>query len=148
MATVTHTLAGASATKYGPGPARSVLVACATKALATTELDNANDDTEMFWLPKNAVVVGVFLRVTDMDSGAALLFDVGDSGDEDRLLAAVSGQAAGTTNALATTGCFYKYTADTKIVLYVNTAAGTAVAGTAYLAVFYFVDENWANPTA
>lgn len=148
MATVTHTYAAANATRFGPGQARQVLCAAAIKALATTELDNANDGTEMFWVPKGAVICGILLRVTDMDESTGLLFDVGDSVDDDRLLQAFSGQAAGASTALAAAGFLYKYDADTKIILSVNTAATTPAAGTAYLCVYYFMDENWQRLTA
>lgn len=114
-------------------------------AMTTAMIDNSNDLVGLFWVPKNAVIVGLKIRVTDMDSGSALLFDVGDSGSQSRLMSAISGQAAAEFSTLTVNGYLYKYTADTLINLYCNTAAGTPVAGTVYATISYFVDENFST---
>lgn len=132
------------ATRYGLGLARSEIVLPAIVALATTNIDNANDDVGLLWAPKGFVVTGLAYSVTDVDSGTAFVFDVGDAADEDRLVAAATtGQAAGTGVALAATGFLYKYTADTQVRLYIATAAGTPVAGTFKFWLKGFVDESY-----
>ena len=63
-------------------------------------------------------------------SVSTLAFDIGDDGDEDRLMvAATVGQAATRSDDIAVTGFGYKYAAATKIKAYVQTAAATAVDG-------------------
>ena len=147
MATTTGTKASATAPIPGHGYHYAVYSRECSVALATTQLDNADDGVELFWLPAGAVVVGAQLRVTDMDSSTGLLFDLGDAVDDDRLLVAFSGQAAGHTAALAAAGWGYLYTAATKIILSVNTAATTGVAGTAYVQVSFRIDPNYVLTT-
>ncbi len=144
MPTVNTAQSASYATRFGPGLARTEIVLPAIVALATTNIDNANDDVGLFWVPKGFVVTGVAYSVTDVDSGTAFVFDVGDASVEDRLVAAATtGQAAGTGVALAAAGFLYKYTADTKISLFIKTAAGTPVAGTFKLWLKGFVDESY-----
>ncbi len=145
MAAVETTKSASYGISYGSGPARDIVCDSVVVALATTMLDNADDNIGLLWVPKGAVIVGVAFHGTDMDSGTpALVFDIGDADDADRLVAASTvGQTATSTTALATTGFLYKYTTRTRIRLYVKTAAATPVAGTAYFAIQYFVDENY-----
>jgi hypothetical protein len=109
------------------------------------------------YVPNTAMILDVILTVTDMDDGSALLFDVGDSSgpetaDDDRFLAAVSGQAAGSFRAsvmAAADGLLlapYTYrglkgTDDSQteqaIECTINTAAATGVAGTVTMTVIY-----------
>ncbi len=144
MPAVNTTQSTSYATRIGQGPARNEVVLTAIVAMATTNLDNANDEVGLFWAPKGFVVTSLAAYMTDMDSGTALVWDMGDAADEDRLLAAATtGQAAGSTVALAATGFLYKYTADTKVVAYINTAAGTPVAGTLKVMLRGFIDESY-----
>jgi hypothetical protein len=117
-------------------------------AMTTAMVDNTDDEVALFWLPKGAVVVGASISATDMDTNGTptLAFDVGDTADEDRLIAASQVGRAGTlANALAPTGHLYKYTADTQIKAYVQAAAATAAAGTLYVSVQYFVDLEYST---
>lgn len=126
---------------------RTIVCAQAIVAMTTAMLDNANDEVGLFYLPKGAVVTGITAKGTDMDTGTpALLFDIGDDSDEDRLLAASTiGQAGTASSAIAVAGFMYKYTADTLIKAYVNTAAATAAAGTLTVVVTYFVDPEFST---
>lgn len=131
--------------RKGPG-VHSMPVTDYTKvAITTGMLDNANDEVALLWVPKNAVILDVKIRVTDMDSSTGLVFDLGDDGSEARLISAFSGQAAAEFVTLAVTGFLYKYTADTLIKLYVNTAATTGVAGTVYFYISYVIDEGFST---
>lgn len=131
---------------YGPGVARAKISHVAIVAVTTAMLDNANDEVGLFWVPKGFVPTGIKFFATDLDGGTALVWDVGDDGDEDRLLAAITtGQAAGSSVALATAGFLYKYTARTLIKAYVNTAAGTPAAGTIKVELEGFVDEEFST---
>jgi hypothetical protein len=131
---------------YANGHARQVVVAAAIVACTTAMIDNAADDVGLFNLPAGAVVVGITAGATDMDGATAMTVDVGDSADEDRLLAASTiGQAGTLTTALARTGFLYKYTAKTQIRAYIATASGTPAAGTLYVAVAYFVDPDFST---
>lgn len=146
MPAVSTAQSASYATRYGQGPARNEIVLPFIVALATTNIDNANDDIGLVIAPKGFVVTAVVANATDMDDGIALVWDLGDAADEDRLVAAATtGQAAGTTVALAVTGLLYKYTADTVIRLYIATAAGTPVAGTFKGYVRGFIDENFST---
>ena len=131
---------------YGPGVARQRVDLVAIVAVTTAMIDNANDEVGLFWAPKGFVPTAITFNATDMDSGTALVWDVGDDGDEDRLLAAITtGQAAGTSTAIAVAGFLHKYTARTLIKAYVNTAAGTPVAGTIKVLLTGFVDEEFST---
>jgi len=145
MAKYTTALSAFTGPTYGPGVARQKIALVAKVAVTTGMLDNADDEVGLVWVPKGFVVTGVAFYATDVDSGtAAIKFDVGDDGDEDRLLAAITtGQSAGSSVALAAARFLYKYTARTLIKAYVNTAADTAAAGTISFLLEGFVDEEF-----
>lgn len=150
MATYETSLSRSSGAVFGPGVARQSITQTAIVAMTTAMIDNANDDVGLFVLPAGAVVTDAAISATDMDTDAspALVIDVGDADDEDRIIAAATvGQAATFTNALAPSGHLYKYTAQTQIRAYVKTAAATGAAGTLKVSVTYFVDPNF-NTTA
>ena len=132
-------------TRVGHGQYRAEYVAEAIVAMTTAMIDNADDEVGLFYLPKGAVVVGATIAATDMDTNVspALAIDVGDSGDEDRIFAASTvGQAGTLSTAMARAGFLAKYTSDTLIKAYIQTAAATAAAGTLYVAVRYFIDPE------
>ncbi len=102
-------------------------------------------------VPTDAVILEVILEVTDMDSSTGLLIDVGDAAgptvpDDNRFVAAFTGQAAGAVRAGIAAGLLeapYAYTAASSarlvqnIEVTVNTVATTGVAGTVTLTVMY-----------
>jgi hypothetical protein len=146
MATVQTSQSQSYGVGFSTGPARAIMALTATVACATTNIDNANDDFGLFWAPKGFVVTGIAFNATDMDDGTALVWDVGDAAVEDRLLAGITtGQAAGTSVALAATGFLYKYTARTLVKAFIKTASGTPVAGTIKVILFGFVDEEYST---
>jgi hypothetical protein len=146
MATYETSKSGQAGVVPGTGWNRVELVQEVSVALTTAMLDNANDDVGLFYLPAGAVVTGIVAGATDMDSATGLLFDIGDSADEDRLLAASTiGQAGTLSTALARTGLLYKYTAKTQIRAYINTAATTPVAGTLNVVVRFFLDPEYSS---
>ena len=95
-------------------------------------------------IPGDATVLDVILSVTDMDSGASGLVDVGDTSDDDRFVANFSIQAAGNHAAAASGNLLedqtytYSTTGEQTIEVTVSTAPATAVAGTITLTVLYF----------
>lgn len=92
-----------------------------------------NATTGLFVVPKGFVLTSLSVVVPDLDSNgsAAIVFAIGDSGDDDRFITgATTGQAGGTNTTLAATGLNYEFTADTEIVWKTTTAAATAAAGT------------------
>lgn len=150
MATYETSLSGGRGEVMGPGWGREQLVLTAIVAMTTAMLDNANDDVGLFYVPAGFVVTGILAKGSDMDTATspALVIDIGDSGDEDRLLAASTiGQAGTASQTLAAAGVLYKYTAKTQIRAYINVAAGTAAAGTLTVALTGFVDPDF-NTTA
>lgn len=91
-------------------------------------------------VPKGAVILGVHLLSTDIDTGGspAVLLGVGDSGSASRLISGSTvGQAGGYGNTIATTGYAYQYTSETTIQVKVTTAPATAAAGTITYGVTY-----------
>lgn len=113
--------------------------------LATGEL-TLNAVHPLVRLPYNSRVHDVVLRVSDMDSGAAGIVSVGVAGDTERYIRRVSIQAAGAyrsgndATAVGTMIAAAAFTGETTIDLLVQTAPGTAVAGTVEIAVFYTVE--------
>ena len=131
---------------FGPGVARQPVHLAAIVAVTTAMIDNANDEVGLFWVPKGFIPTSITFNATDLDDGTALVWDVGDDGDENRLMDGITtGQAAGTSVALAETGFLYKYTTRTLIKAYVKTAAGTPVAGTIKVLLSGFVDEEFST---
>lgn len=84
-------------------------------------------------VPKGAVIIGVHLMSTDIDTNGTPLvtLSVGDTSDDDRLMTAnTAGQAGGYANTLATTGFAYQYTSETTVQVKVKAIPATAAAGT------------------
>lgn len=148
MAVYETSLSRTTGAIVGPGWARQIVTQTAIVAMTTAMLDNANDDVGLFYVPAGAVIVSATISATDMDTGGspALAIDVGDSADEDRIFAASTvGQAGTLSTAIARTGHLYKYTAQTQLRAYIQTAAATAAAGTLQVSVSYFVDPDFVS---
>lgn len=119
-------------------------------AQLATDVEVANGILASISVPGDATIVDVILTVTDMDSSTGLLIDVGDvSGpavpDDNRFIAALSGQAAGTLHGNLAGGLLdasFTYantgTVESVIEATVNTVATTGVAGTLTLEVIYY----------
>jgi hypothetical protein len=81
--------------------------------------------------PANFVVTGFTLVMPDVDSNGTPLhaFVLGDAALNNRLATtATTGQAGGTLTTLAATGLYFKYLADTEIILTTTVASATAQA--------------------
>jgi hypothetical protein len=102
-----------------------------------------NDVIQMVPVPKGAVVHEVILAVDDMDTGTALVLDVGDDGDTDRFIDdAGIGQAAGVARLDSISGFNYKYTAANTIDVLVQAAPETGTTtGTIKRVVFFSADN-------
>ena len=142
----THALGGAVTSQTMTG------IAC-----TATQVETADAVLLTMLVPSRCTVLDVILTVTDMDSSTGLLIDVGDSAgpetpDDNRFIAAHSGQAAGSIRASDSAGALegtYTYrglkgtddnlTDNQEIEVTVNTVATTGVAGTVSLTVEYFV---------
>lgn len=140
----------ASGIKQGFGPSRTPCCLVAIVAMTTAMIDNTNDNVTIGYLPMGAVVTAVKAYATDMDTNGSptLAFDIGDSGDQDRLLAASNIGQAGTgnyTGLVASTGFMHKYTADTAIVVAIQAVAATGAAGTLKVVIEYFVDQDFST---
>lgn len=122
--------------------AQKIAVAC-----TAAQVETANGVLATVTIPGDATVLDVILTVTDMDSSTGLLIDVGDAAgpatpDDNRFIAAFSGQAAGSIRASDSAGLLegvytYSTTGDQEIEATVNTVATTGVAGTLTLTVIY-----------
>lgn len=138
-------------TVIGQGGSRNLVVDMVSVALTTAMIDNTNDAIELLQVPKGTVVVSVELRCTDVDTNGSptIKWDVGDDGDQDRLIAAATvGQSAATTTALEATGFGYKYPTATKIKAFINTVSATGATGTLYFRITYFIDESFSLTNA
>lgn len=136
------------ATAGGTGINGQEMVATAIVAMTTAMIDNVDDEVGLFYLPKGAIVVGGTISATDMDTNGTptLAFDVGDSGDEDRIFAASTvGQAGTLSTAIARAGHLHKYTSDTLIKAYVQAVSATGAAGTLYVSVRYIIDPEYST---
>lgn len=116
--------------------AASVLqIASFSKAVATAQLDEEDDATEIAYLPAGMTVYQVIVTATDMDSGtAALVYDIELAGTK-IVTGATVGQSAGT--ALTTLTTPLTTTDYSLLSMVVTTAAATAVAGTITVRVIY-----------
>lgn len=124
----------------GQGFARTNKTIGRTVAISTA--DNVTGNTiGAFMVPAGFVVTGIIAVATDMDSGAAMLVNVGDAGSGARYLSGLNTQAAVTSTTLASTGLLYKNTVDTEVLVTIGTQAGTAVAGTIDLRLIGYMDN-------
>jgi hypothetical protein len=111
-------------------------------ALATADL-TLNNVIPLVRLPRGAIVHDVFIRVTDMDSATSGIVSVGVTGDTERYIRRVSIQVAGAfraandATAVGTMIAAGAFTAESTVNLLIQTAPGTALAGTIDIAVYY-----------
>lgn len=146
MATYETDKSARSAISAGIGHFRQPVTDFVTVALTTAMINNADDDVGLLYVPAGAIIqdVGLSLTEIDTDGSPAVVVDVGDAADEDRLIAASTiGQAGGATKAIALAGFMHKYTTRTQLRLYIKTAAATPAAGTAKFSVTYVVDPDY-----
>lgn len=97
------------------------------------------DTVNLCVLPANCMVVGFDLtrEALGASADAGLTLQIGDSGDDDRYMAAVDSDAAGTVNTLAFAGQNYKPTADTIVVAEYRVA--NPVVGKIFKGTFWIV---------
>lgn len=122
-------------------------LACAWNRVAFTAAElTLNAVYPLTRLPRGAVVHNIHIRVSDMDTGAAGIISVGVAGDTERYIRRVSIQAAASfsagndATAVGTMLAAAALAAETTVDLLVQTAPGTAAAGTVDIAVFYTVE--------
>lgn len=102
------------------------------------------DVLRFFYVPANATITGIFLSSTDIDTNGTptVTIDIGDAGDQDRLMAASQVGRAGTTDSVLvpSTGHGYKYTSETLIIGTLATVA-TGTTGTVRLTLRYICGD-------
>ncbi len=99
---------------------------------------------QLFIVPKGFVATGCYVAADKLDTDGAptVTVQIGDSGSATRFTAALTtaqaGGNTGTTNAIAATGLYYKFLADTIIQATFVAGAATPAAGnlTVYLSGF------------
>ena len=116
------------------------------------EVGVANAVLATITVPADALILDVMLSTTDMDTGAGLLFDVGDSAgpatpDDDRFIAAFSGQSADVIHSGYTAGNLTENPIDygslsvtgatVDIECTINTVAATGANGTLVMGVTF-----------
>ena len=113
----------------GHGVAGNVKVASGEYSLSAAL--TLNQVIPMLAIPRGARIVGAGIAADDLDTNGAptLVLGLGDSGDDDRLIAGSTvGQTSGVDDAIETTGILYKYDASTVISITVKTAPATGAA--------------------
>lgn len=104
--------------------------------------DNVTANTiGAFKVPAGFTVTGIIAVATDMDSGTAMLLNIGDAASASRYFSGLNTQAAITTQTLAAAGLLFLNTVDTEILITIGTQAGTAVAGTVALYLIGFMAQ-------
>lgn len=112
------------------------------RTVAISVADNVTGNTiGAFVLPAGFVVTGIIAVATDMDSGTAMLLNIGDAGSATRYFSGLNTQAAVTSQTLAAAGLLFKNTVDTEVLVTIGTQAGTAVAGTLDLRLEGYMDN-------
>lgn len=112
------------------------------RTVAISVADNVTGNTiGAFTVPAGFVVTGIIAVATDMDSGTAMLLNIGDAGSASRYFSGLNTQAAITTQTLASTGLLFKNTVETEVLITIGTQAGTAVAGTVDLRLVGYIDN-------
>ena len=112
------------------------------RVVTITTADNVTGNTiGAFKVPAGFTVTGIIGSATDMDSGAAMLITIGDSGNAARYVASVSTQAAVASWTLAAAGLLYLNTVDTEVLITIATQAATAVAGTMTIYLTGFIAQ-------
>lgn len=104
-----------------------------------------NDKVNLFYLPKNARVIGGFIKSDDLDSNGSPLIalSVGDAGSLTRYFSSSTvAQAGGVDATMQATGIDYLNTAKTLVILSVTAAPATsATTGTIVVSITYTVEE-------
>lgn len=109
---------------------RKVLGPGSTSNILTTD-NVTGTNLAVAYVPKGFVITGINIGVPILDSGAALVWNLGDAAVANRLVSAstVGRGSTGTVTALAAGAAYFKYAADTEIWLNIGTQAATPVAG-------------------
>lgn len=126
-----------------------VVAVHAEYTLATADNTTANV-IEMVKVPKGAQILEVILATEDLDSGTALVLDVGDEDDADRFIdGATIGQTGGVVRlgsgvaaAAVDDSVGFTYTEANTIDVTVAVQSTTAVAGVIALTVLYHCDSH------
>ena len=110
----------------GHGVAGNVKVAAGEYSLSGAL--TLNQVIPILAVPRGARIVGAGIATDDLDTNGTptIVLGLGDSGDDDRLIAgATVGQTSGVDSAIETTGALYKYDTSTVISVTVKTAPAT-----------------------
>lgn len=92
--------------------------------------------SRVLWVPAGFKLWGLIGKVADLDTGAALVWDLGDGLDQDLIVAASTvGRSAGNLDDddLAAAGIGYQFTVDSDILFTCTTQGSASQAGAAKL---------------
>lgn len=103
--------------------------------VATTQIDEQDDITEVGYIPDNVTVYGLIFTATDMDTGSAALVYKAIIGTTDVVTGITAGQTA--TTAAHYLGTPYTTSGRELLSIKVTTAAATAAQGTLKVRVLY-----------
>lgn len=140
MPTYTKAVAATAPAYQGEGQE----LACAWNRVGLTAAElTLNAVYPLVRLPRGAVVHDVVFKTTDMDTATSGIASIGVAGDTERYVRRVSIQAAGAfrsandATAAASMIAAVPLAGETTVDLLIQTAPGTAAAGTVDIAVFY-----------
>lgn len=124
-----------------PGMAGKLTAIGGAITIATGDLA-LNATTGLFKVAKGFNVVHLIGKITDVDTGgsAALVFDIGVTGNTNLFVAASTAGQAGGAVSLSTEGIGYHFDADGEVFMTATTAAATAAAGTLTLYLIGYFD--------
>jgi len=104
----------------------------------------AGDTIDLFTLPRNARVLGGFIKSDAVDTGSAVTYNIGITGTPALFFngSIVGRTGGGVDSAMAATGRDYVTTAKTKVTLTIGAApAGGATGGNIVVIFDYWVEE-------
>ena len=127
---------------FGPNAIISGVTTPGTLTILSTDATGAGNAVVAFRVPAGFIATGINMTVPDMDTATTLTISVGDSGSAGRLVSASTvGQAGGSVTALAGTGSYYLFTADTDIlVTFPAASAGFPAAATSLNITNFFLE--------
>lgn len=102
---------------------------------------SGDDVFEMVRIPEDCTVVDVVLIVDDLDTGSAIVLDVGDGDDDDYYISGDTTAQDGGVARMSAGNHPKTYTAEDTVDITVDTAAGTFQSGDVTLVV-YFLPQN------
>mgnify|MGYP001558857088 CR=1 FL=1 len=125
----------------GPGWARQIIHDVTVVELPTTALQTG-DITWLTYIPAGAVIVDGYVACDDLDTGASLAYNIGDSTTTNLFFSTTTTGQSATSSTMLAGARYTKYAAATRVKATITTTAETAAAGTMIFGLSYFIDPE------